>query len=172
MKCKTLPTLAIASVFACAAALTTAATAHDNGYKHDDGDHAEMSVQLGPRPYYLVDKMKDGKLKRKLQSCSNGPFRKTLFSIGHRGAGLQVPEHTKESYVGGARMGAGILECDVTFTRDAELVCRHAQCDLHTTTNILATPLAAKCKKGFTPARTMRPASSSRRPRPSAAPAI
>jgi glycerophosphoryl diester phosphodiesterase len=38
-------------------------------------------------------------------------------------------------------MGAGILECDVTFTRDRELVCRHAQCDLHTTTNILDTPL-------------------------------
>jgi glycerophosphoryl diester phosphodiesterase len=42
-------------------------------------------------------------------------------------------------------MGAGILECDVTFTKDRELVCRHSQCDLHTTTNILATPLAEKC---------------------------
>jgi glycerophosphoryl diester phosphodiesterase len=31
-------------------------------------------------------------------------------------------------------------------------VCRHSQCDLHTTTNILATPLATKCSKGFTPA--------------------
>ena len=49
-------------------------------------------------------------------------------------------------------MGAGIIECDVTFTSDAELVCRHAQCDLHTTTNILATPLAAKCSEGFNPA--------------------
>ena len=34
-------------------------------------------------------------------------------------------------------MGAGIVECDVTFTKDKELVCRHAQNDLHTTTNIL-----------------------------------
>ena len=43
-------------------------------------------------------------------------------------------------------MGAGIVECDVTFTKDKELVCRHAQNDLHTTTtNILATPLAAQC---------------------------
>ena len=52
MTCMTLPILAIASVFACAAALTTSATAHDNyGYKHDDDDdHGEMSVQLGPRP--------------------------------------------------------------------------------------------------------------------------
>jgi glycerophosphoryl diester phosphodiesterase len=36
-------------------------------------------------------------------------------------------------------MGAGILECDVTFTKDQKLVCRHAQNDLHTTTNILVT---------------------------------
>ena len=42
-------------------------------------------------------------------------------------------------------MGAGILECDVTFTNDAALVCRHAQCDLHTTTNIVVTDLASKC---------------------------
>jgi glycerophosphoryl diester phosphodiesterase len=49
-------------------------------------------------------------------------------------------------------MGAGILECDVTFTRDLELVCRHSQCDLHTTTNILATPLAGRCSRAFKPA--------------------
>ena len=52
-----------------------------------------------------------------------------------------------------ARMGAGIVECDVTFTKDRELVCRHSQCDLHTTTNILSVPaLAAKCSQAFTPA--------------------
>ena len=51
-------------------------------------------------------------------------------------------------------MGAGILECDVTFTKDGELVCRHDQCDLHTTTNILLVPeLAAKCTRPFTPAK-------------------
>jgi glycerophosphoryl diester phosphodiesterase len=49
-------------------------------------------------------------------------------------------------------MGAGILECDVTFTKDGELVCRHDQCDLHTTTNILVTDLAAQCSVPFTPA--------------------
>ena len=50
-------------------------------------------------------------------------------------------------------MGAGILECDVAFTKDKQLVCRHSQCDLHTTTNILAIPeLAAKCTQPFTPA--------------------
>jgi glycerophosphoryl diester phosphodiesterase len=104
-----------------------------------------MNVQVGPRPYYLVADMEDGWLKRTLASCSEGPFEKTDFSIGHRGAALQFPEHTKESYEAAARMGAGIVECDVTFTKDKELVCRHSQCDLHTTTNILATELAEKC---------------------------
>ena len=49
-------------------------------------------------------------------------------------------------------MGAGIQECDVTFTNDGQLVCRHDQCDLHTTTNILLTPLAAQCTRPFSPA--------------------
>jgi glycerophosphoryl diester phosphodiesterase len=31
-------------------------------------------------------------------------------------------------------------------------VCRHDQCDLHTTTNILVTPLAAMCSRPFSPA--------------------
>ncbi|HZX88293.1 MAG TPA: glycerophosphodiester phosphodiesterase family protein, partial [Reyranella sp.] len=58
-----------------------------------------------------------------------------------------------EAYVAGAKMGAGIMECDVTFTKDRELVCRHDQCDLHTSTNILERPdLAAKCSEPFTPA--------------------
>lgn len=109
------------------------------------------NIQVGQRPYFLVTDMAPSPLKDKLQSCANGPFSKTDFSIGHRGAALMFPEHTKESYEAAARMGAGIVECDVTFTKDKALVCRHAQNDLHTTTNILATPLAAKCTKGFTP---------------------
>jgi glycerophosphoryl diester phosphodiesterase len=47
-------------------------------------------------------------------------------------------------------MGAGIVECDVTFTKDGELVCRHSECDLHTTTNIVATELNAKCTVPWT----------------------
>ena len=109
------------------------------------------NIQVGQRPYFLTADMSPSPLKDKLQSCANGPFVKTDFSIGHRGAALMFPEHTKESYEAAARMGAGIVECDVTFTKDKALVCRHAQNDLHTTTNILATPLAAKCTKGFTP---------------------
>ena len=109
------------------------------------------AVQVGERPYFLVADMLASPLKDKLQSCGNGPFTKTSFSIGHRGAALLFPEHTRQSYEAAARMGAGVVECDVTFTKDKALVCRHAQNDLHTTTNILATPLAAKCTKGFTP---------------------
>jgi len=111
-------------------------------------------VQLGPRPFFLVNDMADSLLKSDLQACANRrtTYTRSQFSIGHRGAALQFPEHTKESYEAAARMGAGIIECDVTFTKDKELVCRHAQNDLHATTNILATALAAKCTKPFTPA--------------------
>jgi glycerophosphoryl diester phosphodiesterase len=112
-----------------------------------------LNVQLGPRPYYLVSDMDEGPLKERLEACSEQRPERSDFSIGHRGAPLQFPEHTKESYEAAGRMGAGIVECDVTFTKDRQLVCRHAQCDLHTTTNILAIPeLAAKCRVPFTPA--------------------
>ena len=113
--------------------------------------HADV-VELGPRPYFLIDQMKDGPLKSKLLACADNSFERKQFSIGHRGAALMFPEHTAESYRAAARMGAGIIECDVTFTKDKELVCRHAQNDLHTTTNILKTPLAGKCTRPFSPA--------------------
>ncbi len=96
--------------------------------------------------------MQDGALKDKLLSCADGPFVRSGFSIGHRGAAMQFPEHTVQSYKAAAQMGAGVVECDVTFTKDKVLVCRHSQNDLHTTTNILVTPLASTCAKPFTPA--------------------
>jgi glycerophosphoryl diester phosphodiesterase len=117
---------------------------------HDRRDDA--SVQLGPRPFYLVNGMEEGPLKDKLMQCKDGPFERTDFSIGHRGAALQFPEHTRESYEAAARQGAGIVECDVTFTSDGKFVCRHAENDLHTTTNILTTALASTCIKPFTAA--------------------
>jgi glycerophosphoryl diester phosphodiesterase len=145
---KTVSLLALGSCL-----LSAPSSAHDER----DGEHFNQSygdaVQVGPRPYYLIEKMSPSPLKRRLESCADGPFYKTKFSIGHRGGGtLQFPEHTKESHVAGARMGAGIQECDVTFTKDGQLVCRHDQCDLHTTTNILVTPLASQCTTPFTPA--------------------
>jgi glycerophosphoryl diester phosphodiesterase len=136
------------AVFCAAAVLLPAAASA----ARDDRPAAERpsTVQLGPRPFFLVDDMRDGPLKRSLQQCARrGAFTARDFSIGHRGAALQFPEHTRESYVAAARMGAGIVECDVTFTKDKELVCRHAQNDLHTTTNILVSPLAAKCTRPF-----------------------
>ena len=114
---------------------------------------AVKNVQTGVRPYYLVGNMTDSPLKTKLESCYEDPIKVSHFSISHRGAALQFPEHTVEGINAAAREGAGVIECDVSFTSDRQLVCRHSQCDLHTTTNILTIPsLAAKCTKPFTPA--------------------
>jgi glycerophosphoryl diester phosphodiesterase len=107
--------------------------------------HGDPSIQVGVRPSFLISGMNDSALKRKLVSCQNDLVRRTKFSIAHRGAPLQLPEHTKEAYEAGAKMGAGIVECDVTFTKDGQLVCRHDECDLHTTTNIVNTELNASC---------------------------
>lgn len=134
-----LATLASASVTASAKSKEKSAEAHP--------------IQLGVRPFYLVENMDEGALKDKLEACQTQRFYKTDFSIGHRGAALQFPEHTAQSYRAAALQGAGIIECDVAFTKDKGLVCRHSQCDLHTTTNILAIPqLAAKCSEPFQPA--------------------
>ncbi|KAI2622337.1 glycerophosphoryl diester phosphodiesterase family protein [Hypoxylon sp. NC1633] len=112
-----------------------------------------LNAELGPRPQFLVNDMDDGWLKDRLSACSNIVARPSKFSIGHRGGGcLQIPEETRESIEAGTRMGAGILECDAVFTKDRQLVCRHDQCDLHTTTNIVATDLNAKCTTPFKPA--------------------
>lgn len=133
-----------AALLAIASALATADDFDGDSGKNYNNEN-NNSVQLGPRPFYLVEGMDNGKLKDRLMQCQDGPFYRTDFSIGHRGAALQFPEHSDVSYMAGARMGAGIVECDVTFTKDGALVCRHSECDLHTTTNIVATPLNAKC---------------------------
>ncbi|OTB17526.1 hypothetical protein K445DRAFT_311000 [Daldinia sp. EC12] len=123
-------------------------------------NHHFRNAELGPRPHYLVTDMDEGWLKSRLAACSDVEARPSRFSIGHRGgACLQFPEETRESVEAGTRMGAGILECDVAFTSDRELVCRHDQCDLHTTTNIVATELGSKCTTPFTPASDGAPAS-------------
>ena len=112
-------------------------------------------MQLGPRPFYLVDQMSNRALQYKLETCIADiqPYQHHDFSIGHRGVALgnsqSIPRMPTKRGAGWAR---GILECDVTFTKDGELVCRHAQCDLHTTTNILVTRLARTCRVPFTPA--------------------
>jgi glycerophosphoryl diester phosphodiesterase len=91
---------------------------------------------------------------QKTVECANtiDVYKKSNFAIGHRGAALMFPEHTASSYKAASVMGAGIIECDVTFTKDLELVCRHSQCDLHTTTNIVTVPeMNAKCTTPFSP---------------------
>jgi glycerophosphoryl diester phosphodiesterase len=130
--------------------LATLAFASFTALAHDADARKDSNIQVGVRPFFLVEGMDNSRLKEKLQRCENGPFRRSTWSIAHRGAPLQFPEHTKESYEAGARQGAGIVECDVTFTKDGELVCRHAECDLHTTTNIVATDLNNKCSVPWT----------------------
>ncbi|QBF31437.1 glycerophosphodiester phosphodiesterase family protein [Thalassococcus sp. S3] len=117
-----------------------------------EGPGQDVLTGYGPRPAFLIDKLPEGELKSTLMACRGQEMQRSLFSIGHRGAPMQFPEHTVESNVAAAQMGAGILECDVTFTEDHELVCRHAQNDLHTTTNILLTDLADTCVTPFAPA--------------------
>lgn len=113
---------------------------------------SQPKVSYGVRPFYLVEDMDAGSLKKQLASCSGQTPKRSTFSVAHRGAALQFPEHSKQSYLAANQMGAGVQECDVTFTKDHQLVCRHSQNDLHTTTNILTTPLASKCSQPFTPA--------------------
>ena len=113
------------------------------------------------RPAALIAALDDSAataLQSSLAACADQPFRRTSFSISHRGAPLGYPEHTREGYAAAAAMGAGLIECDVTFTKDLGLVCRHSQCDLHRTTNILTTPLSATCRVPFHPATDRQPA--------------
>ena len=147
---KTLAVVAIAAM----STLACANNGQESGPFRTSNSTGPASVQLGPRPFFLVNDMAPSPLQQRLQSCAarRKNYEVSDFSIGHRGAALQFPEHTKESYEAAALMGAGIVECDVTFTKDKELVCRHAQNDLHTSTNILATPLASTCIRPFTPA--------------------
>jgi glycerophosphoryl diester phosphodiesterase len=134
-------------------AATLVAAGGRDGDRDDENHRARaerLNVQVGVRPFYLVEGMDDSALKDRLKQCEAGPFHTSRFSISHRGAPLEFPEHSRESYEAAHRMGAGIIECDVTFTRDGELVCRHSECDLHTTTNIVATPLNNACTVPWT----------------------
>ncbi|KAF3355893.1 Small COPII coat GTPase SAR1 [Verticillium dahliae VDG1] len=77
------------------------------------------SIQLGPRPYWLVDDMSDSPVKKQLEECKDiKEFKPSAWSIAHRGGGtLFMPEHSVESNLAGARMGAGVLECDADGVR-------------------------------------------------------
>jgi glycerophosphoryl diester phosphodiesterase len=51
------------------------------------------SAQVGDRPFYLVEGMDDSRLKRKLQSCENGPFYKSAFHRSSRRAAAVSRAH-------------------------------------------------------------------------------
>ena len=70
-------------------------------------------ANVGYRPEFLAARMDDSELKTRLEECDLDMTQNT-FSIGHRGACLQYPEHTKESYLAAAKQEAGIIECDVS----------------------------------------------------------
>ena len=84
-------------------------------------DGVAPEVVLDERPLQLTQALPEGTLKKTLQACNEGPFTRSTFSIGHRGAPLRYPEHTRESYLAAARQGAGALECDAVMTRDGTL---------------------------------------------------
>ncbi len=48
----------------------------DRDELHEQSGHGKKNagVQLGPRPFYLVEGMDAGKLKETLQQCASGPF--------------------------------------------------------------------------------------------------
>ncbi|ADR37434.1 glycerophosphoryl diester phosphodiesterase [Oceanithermus profundus DSM 14977] len=110
-------------------------------------------AQLGPRPFYLLDRLAAGPLQERLAACAarTEAYPRSPLAVGHRGAALFFPEHTREGYLAAVRQGAGFVECDTVPTRDGALVCRHSDRDLAETTNVLSTPLAAKCRRGFRP---------------------
>ncbi len=148
---KTLPTLACLGLLAAVPAM--AQNTDENVPEWSDALlEAASQVTLGPRPLFLVNDMseeteREREIKAELLECAarHTDWQPDDLVISHRGAPLQFPEHTLESYLAGVQGGAGIVECDVTFTGDNELVCRHAQCDLHYTTNIVETELAEQC---------------------------
>lgn len=89
-------------------ALATPAVSWTNWRKRWRND-----AEVGYRPEFLAARMDDSKLKTRLEECDLD-MTQHKFSIGHRGACLQYPEHTKESYLAAAKQGAGIIECDVS----------------------------------------------------------
>ena len=152
MKLRPISSLSLGLLIA-TSALLAGCNSDDNNTEVTPPASKPVPAQVGERPLFLVRQMQDSTLKTRLEQCTTDNFYRSEFSIGHRGAPMQFPEHTKESYQAAIDSGAGIVECDVTFTADKALVCRHSQCDLASTTNILAVPeLANKCSSPFTPA--------------------
>jgi len=69
--------------------------------------HDPNQIELGERPFALLDLLSPGLLRSELEACRDTPVTKRRFSIGHRGAPRGYPEHTREGYLAAAAMGAG-----------------------------------------------------------------
>lgn len=55
-------TILVSATLAGVAALAGAALAHDSGRKHERHSQPSANVQVGPRPFYLVNDMDEGAL--------------------------------------------------------------------------------------------------------------
>ena len=160
----------LATVLFAAVAPQAGAGDRQNGDDRN-GMRESEAVQLGPRPFYLVAGMEAGPLKDRLMQCKDGPFERTDFSIGHRGAALQFPEHTQESYDGGcaARRGHRRMRRDLHQRRKVRMPARRerpAYDDQHTRDTARRHVHQAVCRRGD----RLERGSSSRRPAPNAAP--
>lgn len=66
-------------------------------YKNKKGGRPVKAVQLGPRPFWLVDEMKDSHLKQELGTCY-GEF----SALGYFSFGLHATCSVKNSSMTGA----------------------------------------------------------------------
>ncbi|KAJ8604365.1 hypothetical protein CTAYLR_002561 [Chrysophaeum taylorii] len=89
-----------------------------------------VRVEWGSRISYLVDNTEDSILKTELEACLADekvqPASNDFAIVGHRGACLQFPEHTQESYDAAIYKGAGIVECAVAVTASSRAAARDA----------------------------------------------
>ena len=67
-----------------------------NDFEANGSKSSKYPISIGSRPYFILESMEDGELKSKLMKCAESKKinKKSDWSIGHRGACLQYPEHT------------------------------------------------------------------------------
>ena len=67
---QTLASIAVAVLSTLACANSGNPTSNGNGQGYGSDDDRPASVQLGPRPFFLLNDMDEGPLQRRLQSCA------------------------------------------------------------------------------------------------------
>ena len=78
----------------------------------DDVKRGAKNIQVGPRPYFLVDDMDPGPLKATLKQCDEKPLSKTDFSIGHRAPrcnSRSIPKSLTKPPLGWARESSNAM---------------------------------------------------------------